>query len=223
MIRDLKETALEKWWNTSSELHKTGNSISLVDKIKNEKRIDSFRERLFNTLKQIPEDEEIQPIWANSIISLVKEMESSLSHYDISLLDFFIESGYGDVTDGFIKAVKQFDSKTDVMDIFQAIRNVWIMNSIQILYDMEVKLTPSIFAYSMLYPYSDNYLDDASISIKEKIEFSHRFKSWLLGEKDKPINNMEEKILNLVLMIEEEYDRTQYPQVFESLLAIHSA
>ena len=62
----------------------------------------------------------------------------------------------------------------EVYDIFQAIRNVWIMNSIQILYNMEVKLTPSIFAYSMLYPYSDNYLDDANISVGEKVEFNKK-------------------------------------------------
>jgi hypothetical protein len=28
-----------------------------------------------------------------------------------------------------------------------------------------MRLTPSIFAYSMLYPYADNYLDDPSTSL----------------------------------------------------------
>lgn len=97
------------------------------------------------------------------------------------------------------------------------------MNSIQILYDIEVKLTPSIFAYSMLYPYSDNYLDDAKIPVKEKVEFNKRFRSWLLGEESKPLNNMEEHIYNLVKKIEGEFQRDNYPKVFESLLGIHTA
>ena len=222
-IDNLKDRYLSIWWDTSADIHKIGEGVSFVQKLRNERKIEYFRKKLFTTLKQIPVEDVNKEKWRKQVIAQIKEMESNLSNYGISIIDFFIDSGYGNITEEFIKEVKEFDSKMDIYDIFQAIRNVWIMNSIQILLDMEVKLTPSIFAYSMLYPYSDNYLDDPNILIEEKIKFNKKFEKWLLGEKDNPLNIMEENIYNLVKRIESEFDRSIYPEVFDSLLAIHKA
>jgi len=222
LINNLKQDYISIWWNTFSIFDNVGGTVSLAEKIRNEKRIERFRKNLFKTLKQVSDNAD-QKILKIQILNQIKDMESSLSSYDTSLIDFFIENGYGNITEKFISQVKEFDAHVDVYDIFQAIRNVWIMNSIQLLYDMEVKLTPSIFAYSMLYPYSDNYLDDSNISIIDKMEFNNRFRCWLMGETEYPLNNREQQIYNLVKMIEEEFDREIYPEVFESLLAIHKA
>ena len=222
MIKLLTQRCLTIWWDTNSILPKIGDKISYIDKIKNERQIEVLRKELFEILEIVPQDEKDEEALKNKLFKQIRSMESELSNYEESLIDFFIENGYPKVTENFIEMVKRFDHQMDVYDIFQAIRNVWIMNSIQILYDMEVKLTPSIFAYSMLYPYSDNYLDDANISTRDKIEFNERFRKWLLGQEVDPVNFMEEHIYNLVKMIEGEFDRKEYPEVFESLLGIHS-
>ncbi len=223
VIKGLREKYLSIWWGTKAELQMATKKISFTEKLKNEKKIEWFRKELFKTLKKMPKGKDEEEYLRKEVLQLIKNMELNISNYEESIIDFFIDSGYGNVTEEFIDEVKKFDSQMEVYDIFQAIRNVWIMNSIQILYDIEVKLTPSIFAYSMLYPYSDNYLDDASISVKEKVEFNKRFRSWLLGEESKPLNNMEEHIYNLVKKIEGEFQRDNYPKVFESLLGIHTA
>lgn len=221
-MRTLKSQYMSLWYSTGSEFDLKRDKISLEEKIEYEKKIESFRKNLLKKLKYIPSKDE-EENFKNEIILEIKNFESSLSPYNNSLIDFFIDNGYGQVTEDFIEAAEKFDPNMDVMDIFQAIRNVWIMNSIQILYGMEVKLTPSIFAYSMLYPYSDNYLDDSTISNEEKIEFNNRFRNWLLGLDDLPINKNEERIKALVQKIEKEYNRENYPKVYESLLYIHSA
>jgi len=97
------------------------------------------------------------------------------------------------------------------------------MNSIQILLDIEVELTPSIFAYSMLYPYTDNYLDNPKVLLKDKINFNQRFKSWLLGEEVMPENSHEDAIYRLVKNIENQYSRDKNNEIFESLLYIFNA
>ena len=221
-MEKLKSKYISLWYNTDSKFNLKMNKVSLKDKIKNEKMIEGFRKDLFKKLKYIPSESE-EKSWGNDLLNGIKDFESNLSNYDNSLIDFFIDSGYGQITEDFIKVAKEFDESMDVMDIFQAIRNVWIMNSIQILYGMEVKLTPSIFAYSMLYPYSDNYLDDSNISTEDKIEFNNRFRNWLLGLDDRPINKNEEHIKKLVHKIEDQYSRDKFPEVHESLLYIHSA
>ena len=143
MIKILKEKSLSRWWEASSKLNKVGEKVSFSDKIKNEKKVEAFRKELFAALEQIPDGKDIQPGWREKLIDQVKTMESSLSHYNTSLIDFFIDSGYGEVTNDFVNAVKDFDPKMSILDTFQAIRNVWIMNSIQILYGMEGQLTPT--------------------------------------------------------------------------------
>ena len=223
MIKNLRGKCLSIWWGIDSNLPKIGNKVSLMDKIKNEMKMEEFRKDLFKRLKLVPESQEEEEILKNELFIQIKSIESEISNYQDSIIDFFIENGYPKVTEDFIDKVKKFDPEMGVYDIFQAIRNVWIMNSIQILYDMEVKLTPSIFAYSMLYPYSDNYLDDPNISTQEKIEFNERFRRWLLGEEVEPLNSIEQHIYDLVKMIEGEFAREKYPEVFESLLGIHSA
>lgn len=221
-MEKLKSKHKSIWYNTDTKFNLELNKVSLREKIQNERKIEAFRKGLFKKLKQVPTENE-EKAFKDDIINEVKNFESSLYNSDNSLIDFFIDSGYGQVTEDFIKEAEKFDPSMDVMDIFQAIRNVWIMNSIQILYGMEVELTPSIFAYSMLYPYSDNYLDDSTISIDDKIEFNNRFRNWLLGLNDKPINKNEERIKSLVKKIEDEYNRDDYPEVYESLLFIHKA
>ena len=68
-----------------------------------------------------------------------------------------------------------------------------------------MRLTPSIFAYSMLYPYTDNYLDDPSTSLAAKLEFSGRFRQRLEGYAIAALNEQEATIWRLVEIIEEEY------------------
>lgn len=102
MIKDLKGKYLSLWWDTPAKVHKIDEKISLVEKLKNEKRIETFRKQLFTTLKQVPEDKDNQEAWKIKVMDQLRSMELSLSHYDISIVDFFIDSGYGNVTEEFI-------------------------------------------------------------------------------------------------------------------------
>ncbi len=108
-------------------------------------------------------------------------------------------------------------------DILQASRNVWVANGLQRLLGLPVRLTPAITAYSLLYPHTDNYLDDPSISREAKKEFNGRLRGRLEGWDVAPANPAEKAVFDLVAMIEGEYERTAHPRVFESLTEIHRA
>ena len=123
----------------------------------------------------------------------------------------------------FFQQARNFDPNLSFSDIFQALRNVWIMNGLQLIFGLKLRISPSVFAYSLLYPYTDNYIDDPQISKFEKIQFSQRFRNRLSGVKLLPETQTEHNIFRLVGMIENEYSRTDFPEVFESLLAIHDA
>lgn len=222
MFQQLTEASLNKWLQTSNAFVLKKESVALEEKQRNETAIDTFRMKLSATVKQIPNRFVNRKKWQKKIFIHLRELEATVPLAS-SKLKYFLDYGYGTVTTDFIQQVRDFDPKMDIYDTFQAIRNVWIMNSIQILFEMEVKLTRSIFAYSMLYPYSDNYLDDPSVSLEEKQAFNRRFKHWLMGIEDMAINEREVKLYQLIKMIELEFNRADYPGVYSSLLAIHRA
>lgn len=136
-------------------------------------------------------------------------------------LDVMFSDTTTEVSRQFARQARQFDPNIPFVDILQAGRNVWIMNGLQIVLGVPVKLTPSILAYSLLYPYTDNLIDNPDISAAEKIIFSNNFHKRLEGLPVQPNNPSEEIIYRLVEMIEGEFPRPDYPGVYQSLIAIH--
>jgi hypothetical protein len=118
---------------------------------------------------------------------------------------------------------RQFDASLGMADIIQACRNAWTACGLQPLLGERVGITPSILGYSLLYPYSDNYLDREDISAEAKLRFSERFRDRLRGERFSAQDDREAALWTLVHLIEEQYPRARYPQVYACLLAIHRA
>ncbi|HZQ56136.1 MAG TPA: hypothetical protein VFB14_28350 [Bryobacteraceae bacterium] len=118
---------------------------------------------------------------------------------------------------------RRFDADLSMASIIQATRNAWTACGLQPLLGVPMKLTPSILGYSLLYPYTDNYLDDESISAEAKLWFSRRFRDRLAGQPLPPENDRERAVWALIALVESQYAREFYPQVFDCLLAIHGA
>jgi hypothetical protein len=118
---------------------------------------------------------------------------------------------------------RRFDADLSMADIIQACRNGWTACGLQPLFGERMSMTPSILGYSLLYPYSDNYLDREDISSAVKLQFSARFYSRLRGERLPAQSNRETALWRLVDLIEEQYPRERYQNVFDCLLAIHRA
>jgi hypothetical protein len=118
---------------------------------------------------------------------------------------------------------RNFDPSLSMADTIQACRNAWIACGAQALLGQPMELTPSTLAYSLLYPYSDNYLDQPELPAAQKHLFSERFRQRLLGRQLPARNPREAAIWTMVQMIEEQYPRPLFPQVYDCLLAIHQA
>jgi hypothetical protein len=118
---------------------------------------------------------------------------------------------------------RQFDPSLGMAEIIQACRNAWTACGLQPLLGDRMGMTPAVLGYSLLYPYSDNYLDREDLSADAKLRFSERFGSRLRGDRLPPQDDREAALWTLVKLIEEQYPRARYPQVFDCLLAIHRA
>jgi hypothetical protein len=125
--------------------------------------------------------------------------------------------------DQFRLEARRFDPSLSAADIYQGARNAITMLCLQRLLGVAVGVTPAVLGYSLLYPYTDNFLDDASIGKAAKAAFVARFGDRLAGRRVDPADRLEAHVFGLVESIEGQYPRDRYPQVFDALLAIHAA
>jgi hypothetical protein len=156
----------------------------------------------------------------NTFFPVFKNFLKDIFDFEQAHLEIILSEEFRNVSKDFFYQAREFGPELSPENIYQGLRNVWIMNGLQLMLKVPVEITPSVFAYSMIYPYSDNYLDDATISPTEKQEFSKRFNSRLHGENIQPQSFNESQLYKLVGMFEEQYDRDFYPGVYESLYAI---
>lgn len=203
--------------------------ISYVEKLINEREIKKYSEKLFKRLEPFKnmQNEQLSESDKEMITKAFKEyilkLDQKKLFFDKPFLGYFMEMGYLESTNAFIENAKAHDPDFEVIDLFQAIRNVWIMNSLQLFFGSKVAMTPSIFSYSMLYPYTDNYLDDPMISKTDKRNFNARFQMVLEGRTPENVTPKEAKIFAMIENIEGQYDRHSNPEVFQSLLLIQDA
>lgn len=143
--------------------------------------------------------------------------------FDEPFLSFFIERGYLDAARSFLFQARIQDPTLSYEEIFQAMRNVWIMNSLQLMWDIPLAVTPPVYAYSMLYPYTDNYLDDPAVSPADKHAFNRLIREALDGASPDPGHPASRRVLELIAMIRSHYDAASRPRVFESIRLIQTA
>ncbi|QGY46693.1 hypothetical protein GM418_24450 [Maribellus comscasis] len=157
---------------------------------------------------------------SQTFFPVFKSFLQTVFDFDQEHLEIILSDKFKNVSRDFFYKAREFGPELSPENIYQGMRNVWIMNGIQLMMDIPVDITPSVFGYSMIYPYSDNLLDDPNISAEEKQYFSVRFNRRLHGEVVLAQSFTELQLFKLVEMFEKQFPRTEFPKVFESLYAI---
>lgn len=123
----------------------------------------------------------------------------------------------------FVAQARKFRADVSESDLHQALRNLWVFNSIQLYLGKQVLLTPSSFAYSLLYPYTDNCLDGQAETRRGKQALLQWLFLQLSGQPEAACDPHQAAIAALLGMIRKEHHRSRRPEVHQSLLAIHHA
>lgn len=211
----------KKWWEASSNLNITIKKWSSGEKERNEKSFDKVIDKLTKYINSMPEEVgEVREKWLDNGNKLLHELIKRDNIFNTKNIESKMRDNIIQSTSNFIKKARAFNEYMKEEDIGQAMRNVWIVNLLQGVFNEEIYLNDAIFAYSMLYPYTDNYIDNAKININEKAEFNKNLTKKLKGEPISSDKDYYNKIFCLVEMIEKIYDRNKFHQVYESLLEI---
>jgi len=222
-ITEFIESSLACWRACGTELPDLGQRYSACEQAECEHVADQSLAQVDAAMRELRR-RKLAPEEAQArITTALVELTSCALDLRDPYVDWLLGDAFSRVSTGLARQARQMDSSVSMIDILQAARNAWTACGLQALLGHGVELTPAIFAYSMLYPYSDNYLDDEALSPEAKIAFSLRFRRRLEGDRLAALNAREATIWALVAMIEAQYARAAYPQVYESLLAIHAA
>ncbi|MCP4727145.1 MAG: hypothetical protein GY863_19060 [bacterium] len=222
-VREYKREYFDLWMSSGTDIPDLGKQYSMDEKREVEKILDDTYRILVRNMSGFPEESRKRDKWTGRLLSALKKPVSDLkSLIDINL-ETILSSELLTATDHFINDVIGFNSRLEIKNLHQAIRNVWIMNTLQIYLNRPVVHTPSIFAYSMLYPYTDNVNDSASFNDQEKILFNNRLKNWLEGNDPDYSSEYENQVRELVKKISSDFPRDEFPDVHESILLIYNA
>jgi hypothetical protein len=216
----LLTNTLQQWANTETSFPFDRRTYTAAEQSANEGRMDVCLQTVESLLRGLRSTTGRTSV-RERIAAAFADFAKPALGLDESHIALLLDNGFAQMGGHLGRYARRFDASVSSEDLFQACRNAWVACGLQSLFGQAMTLTPSIFAYSMLYPYSDNYLDDADVDSAAKRSFCGRFRKRLAGRDLPPANVREEAIWELVGLIESEYERADYPSVYTSLLAIH--
>ncbi len=217
-------TRLLEWWREADPAPPGFlPSYSAADQARREACLDRYLDTVEAELRAAPRTRPEQAGAEERLTAAFRVFAREALDFEERHLDLLLSGGFTETGRELARAARLFDPQMSADDVFQASRNAWTANGLQMLLGLPARLTPAIFGYSMLYPCTDNYLDEPAVSEADKRAFNHRFGARLAGGDLPPRGRHEEHAWTLVGLIESQYSRTEFPDVFASLLAIHRA
>lgn len=212
----------ELWWKSDKKLNLDIKKYTAEEKKIKENRLDNYIDLIIEKVKNFPKEDDERILWKAEINKIIDDfIYSEKDTFKLGILNEEFKENFFDSTKTFIRKAKEFDKNLNYVDIGQAMRNVWIINLLQASFGEKVEFSKAILGYSMLYPYTDNYLDDIKIDINEKKDFNHNLKKKLKGEVIESKNEYEKLVYKLVEYIEKTFERNKYNKLYEALLLIH--
>jgi len=162
-----------------------------------------WKQRILNMLENILSEE--------TIIGIHTSM-------DLQTLDAF----QAELKD-FLRHVRKFAPELSFDEIGQALRNYIVYAMFKEIHQLKSNFNIAGFGYSMLYPFSDNYIDSKKYSAKEKAEYNQIIRDKIEGKEVHPKSIHQIKTCELLQAIESEYPRAIDSTIFKLLLMMLDA
>lgn len=190
-------------------------------KRENELLVQEFSGKMKKKMQKKPRGREAERQWEQELETEL--MDFLKREHVICLTHWFDEerlSVYKREIRCFLERVRSFDASLKEAQIWQAMRNYFIYMMIVDMQGERQNADDSILAYSLLYPYTDNYIDDAHIRRGEKERYNRMIACKLGGEETAPQNLLEQRTCRLLDMILDSYENEAKDRVAGVLLQL---
>jgi hypothetical protein len=220
-VERLRDGHVALWRATPAELPVLGPRYGLWRHLAAWRSARRLIEAFAAEVVDLPHAEPERCAWRATVQDRLQEFGATHLGWPAGYRRLVFGDAYFEASLAFAREARSSSPGLPLDELWQALRNVWIANSLQMLLDLPVRLGPALFGYSMLYPLTDNLLDDPEVAPEAKRAFSERFGERLAGRPTVPGEAGEAAVFGMVDRIEAEFPRPEFEDVRESLLAIH--
>jgi hypothetical protein len=133
-----------------------------------------------------------------------------------------IEAFYEELM-AFLKKVRHFSPELKFDEIGQAIRNYIVYAMFKVIHQVPSGFSSAGFGYSMLYPFTDNYIDSLKPSTSDKKEYNQLIRDKILGKEVDTNCSHHKKTCDLLQAIALEYPREKDDRIYTLLLMMLEA
>ena len=192
--------------------------ISTETKTQNEQYIQTVSEDFQEQLKSFPMNAKRRGKWKQKMIGMLDHVlseetiigvhyamdQQSLGTFQNELKDFLIHA-------------RKFAPELSIEEIGQAIRNYVVYAMFNEMNQIRPGFNMAGFGYSMLYPFTDNYIDNPQCSDRDKIQYNQIIRDKIAGKEVHPESMHQQKTCELLSAIESEYPRDSDSTIFTLL------
>ena len=221
-LRSLPAELIALWEACERDVPDLGPPVGWLRKQSNARAARCLIDQLADEVGRL-RDEPDRAAWRDTVRERLQQFGEQRLNWPDGYRRLLFGDQFYESTIDFVRGARSFDPAMRLADIGQALRNVWIGNSFQMLLDQPVALRSGLFGYSMLYPVTDNWLDDPAVPSDVKRSFGDWLARRLAGEPVQPANPHQAAVGRLVERIEREFSRDRCSAVYQSLLAINEA
>jgi hypothetical protein len=222
-LSSLREATLTLWERTPASFPRLGTDAGPFRRWRNARSVAALFDHVAGQVLAYPDDGHARAAWRDELRGRVLRVGQDHLGWPPAYCRLLSSEAFYETAVSFARDARRFDPALPLEDLGQALRNVWVGNSLQMLVGEPVRLTPALFAYSMLYPATDNVLDDPALSYAAKRTFNERLARRLEGDDSSPENEAEEKPWSLVAILEGDCPRETCPHVWAAVLGIQQA
>lgn len=217
----------EKWLDSPDIFPDFLTGFADKERFENEKYFKAAANKVRKVAGKFPSDSESmakRPVWRKKMTLRIQDIlnhEKALGIHRVMSRDRILS--FYEELESFLALARSFAPELKMDGIGQAVRNY-------IVYAMFVELaggTPGLntaaFGYSMLYPFTDNYIDSTEITDREKHDYNLMIREIIAGKEVKPLPGHPEKTRELLRMIADKYPRKEDASIFTLLQMMQEA
>ena len=192
--------------------------ISIEAKTQNEQYIQNISENFQKQLKFFPVNAKRRGKWKQKMTGMLDHV---LSEETIIGVHFAMDQQslgtFQDELKDFLIHAREFAPELSIEEIGQAIRNYVVYMMFNEMNQLRPGFSMAGFGYSMLYPFTDNYIDNPQCSDRDKIKYNQIIRDKIEGKKVHPESMHQQKTCELLSAIESEYPRDSDSTIFTLL------
>jgi len=225
IVKDFCQNKIKNEWIGSEDSFPDFlSAISNKTKAENEKYIQTISISLRKQINSFSRFPIGRKRWKRKTLNLFKQVlsnESIIGTHRI-LSQQTIDSFQDELIE-FLRQVRKFSPELSIDGIGQAIRNYIVYLMFNELNQVNNGFNTACFGYSMLYPFTDNFIDSKEYSDEEKKQYNQIIRDKIEGKIVHPESTHEEKTCALLQAIESKYPRNNDSTIFNLLLMMLEA